>query len=201
MLFTLSYILSRYFCKSAPNIPHYFLKNQSTLLIIGSFIYFLLITINILKPFYRFIYLFVPIDLYCLHKEITKDEFNYNRNIDGNNTDINNGYNSTDDVSESGGIKDKLEKLAELVYEYFARKREISTNDKHLYNKKKYKNKKKKNTKGYTNDTNKHDIDVSNNINGEIDLDINTKIKENYKPDIIKLRDMMTHTIDNIHDN
>ena len=35
------------------------------------------------------------------------------------------------------------------------------------------------------------------NINGVVD--INTKIKENYKPDIIKLRDMMTHTIDNIH--
>ena len=197
MLFILSYILSRYFCKSTSNVPHYFLKNQSTLLIIGSFIYFLLITINILKPFYRFIYIFVPIDLYCLHKEIIKDEFNYNENYECNsniNGNIDGNSKSTCNNSEVGGIRDKLEKLAGLVYEYFARKRNISMDSKL--------SKHKKDTQNIddVNDNINDNINDNNdnyNINGVVD--INTKIKENYKPDIIKLRDMMTHTIDNIH--
>ena len=200
MLFTLSYILSRYFCKSTSNVPHYFFKNQSTLLIIGSFIYFLLITINILIQFYRFIYIFVPIDLYCLNKEIIKDEFNYenyecNSNINGNTG----GYSkSTCNNSEVGGIRDKLEKLAGLVYEYFARKRNISMDNKLSKHKKD-----KKHTQNFEqniddiNDNNNNNNNDNDNINGIVD--INTKIIENYKPDIIKLRDMMTHTIDNIH--
>lgn len=216
MLFTLSYRLSRYFCKSTFNTSHYFFKNQSTLLIIGSFIYFLLITINILKSLYRFIYLFVSIDLYFLHKEITKDNITYNLNTDNSILDIDGYLNSKcgdNNDFEGGGIKDKLEKLAGLVYEYFARKRKISINNQHEKHGHKYihdnmKNDKykKKNTKKYTNykpniNTKKQNI---NNITETVEIgniDINTKIKENYEPDIIKLRDMMTHTVDNIHDN
>jgi len=193
-----------YLCKSTPNVPHYFFKNQSTLLIIGSLIYVLLITINILKSFYRFLYLFVPIDLYCLHKEITKDDSKYNlySNINDNNMNIDEHLNSnSNNASETGGIKDKLDKLAGLVYEYLARKRKISINGKHKHirdNMKKDKYK-KKNTKEYINKQNINTYNTSSTNTNNVS-DIDTQIKENYKPDIVKLRDMMVHTIDNIHD-
>lgn len=172
MLCTLAYKISLYYNRKndTQTQAHYLYENKNKLIVIGSIIYALILLINIFTPIHNLLSVIIPLDMYYLNEEIQKGLHAMSENTNGNFIKYKN-INTT----KVNTIKNKLEYLAELVCEYFAKKRE------------------------FPHDKNEYHINLENiHLKAE---EITNKIDKHYKPDNMKLQDIMTQTLDNIHYN